>query len=265
MKILAAAVSAAAILLVGAASAGAQPPPGPAPDAPRERGGTPCANGNPTDLCDGNVVVVPEPPGVNCPAGGVKITIQRGRPDTVAVLQGRPGDDDDGRPNRPDETFYVCDGEPGPTGPAGPTGPIGPGGPGGPVGPIGPAGPAGPAGPPGVVGLPGPAGPPGPPGAADRVCRSSTRLGVRFFLPARFARLPIVRLVVRGPNTTAIRFNGVVRVRTARTGGRFVFVPMRARNCGRYIISVNGPAGLRPLVGAWTVTGRFGLTRQRLA
>ena len=60
----------------------------------------------------GGIVVTPEPPGTNCPAGGVKI---------VANSQ----------------TFFVCNGIPGVQGPTGPAGPQGPPGPPGPQGPPG--------------------------------------------------------------------------------------------------------------------------------
>lgn len=166
---------------------------------------TPCANGNPTDLCD-RVVVVTEPAGENCPNGGVKIIVIRGRDD-------REDSKDSDHPDPVDKVFYVCngaDGVPGPPGPAGPPGPPGPPGvtpvitvepagvncpaggvkivvPGagpddengrptdlvfyvcngvnGPVGPIGPAGPKGDTGAPGPQGLPGLPGSQGLPGA----------------------------------------------------------------------------------------------------
>jgi hypothetical protein len=91
------------------------------------------------------------------------------------------------------------------------------------------------------------------------------RLGVRFFLPPRLAVFGSLRLVIRGPNTTAIRFNGIIRVRTPANGkGKFVYIPLRDRNCGRYILTLNGPAGVAPVSGLWTITGRFGLTRKQL-
>ena len=143
---------------------------------------SPCAHGNPTDLCDSDgdkIVVVIEPPGDNCPAGGVKII----------VLAGHKTYKDGGQ-----NVFYVCNGEDGEPGPPGPPGPPGENGTGvdveieppgancptgglrvivindadttdddeiffvcnglvgetgapGPVGPVGPAGPTGPAGP----------------------------------------------------------------------------------------------------------------------
>ena len=42
---------------------------------------TPCANGNPTDLCD-RVEVVAEPAGLNCPNGGIKVIVVKGQRDT---------------------------------------------------------------------------------------------------------------------------------------------------------------------------------------
>ncbi len=75
-----------------------------------------------------------------------------------------------------------------------------------------------------------------------RARQSSVRLGLRFFLPARLAAsYRKVQLTIRGPNTTNVRFNGLVPVKTPKFGQgtrRFIFVPMRARNCGAYTLVV---------------------------
>jgi hypothetical protein len=88
---------------------------------------SPCAHGNPTDLCD-HVIVVTEEAGLNCPTGGIKIVIVHGAVDPTAVVRTartiHPPKDDPA-----DETFYVCNGlngVPGPPGPIGPPGPPGP-------------------------------------------------------------------------------------------------------------------------------------------
>jgi hypothetical protein len=105
----------------------------------------------PWDDCDddGNgIVVVTEPPGENCPNGGVKIIVLRDK-----------GHDDNTK-------YYVCNGEDGEPGPPGPEGPEGPQGPPGPPGEDGDDGAPGPTGPPGSDGAPGPTGPVGPSGPA---------------------------------------------------------------------------------------------------
>ena len=90
-------------------------------------------------------VITTEPPGANCPEGGVKITYGA-------------------------ETFYVCDGEEGPEGEEGEAGQDGEDGAPGATGPQGPQGPAGsdgaqgPKGDKGDTGATGPQGPQGPQG-----------------------------------------------------------------------------------------------------
>ena len=157
-----AAIVAATFVLALPAVAGAGPPQ------------DPCAH-NPTTLCGPDIDVFVEPPGANCPTGGVKI-----------VVSGK----------YKDRVFYVCngeDGEPGPIGPPGPPGPPGesptvevePAGPNCPAGGVkitvpdnddadsdpqvfyvcnGADGEPGPTGPPGSDGAPGPTGPTGPAG-----------------------------------------------------------------------------------------------------
>lgn len=209
----------------------------------------------PPDARDGDdkIIVTEEPPGENCSAGGIKVYIQHGKLDGQVqdpVLLGaepEPIIKPEPQEDPPDETFFICNGINGTNGTDGAPGPQGP------------------AGIPGVVGLTGPQGPQGLPGSPGRRCQSSVRLGVRFFLPARLGVFNRLRLAIRGPNSQRIRLNSIVRVRTpANGGGRFVFVPLRNRNCGRYILTLNGPSGVRPVAGLWTITGRFGLKRQPL-
>jgi hypothetical protein len=84
---------AAALVLAPAALASPQGSPEPR---------SPCAHGSPAGLCTSDgVVVVPEPPGSSCPAGGIKLTV---------------GD-------QPPQ--FVCNGVSGPQGPAGPQGTTG--------------------------------------------------------------------------------------------------------------------------------------------
>jgi len=112
-------IGAAAIagLLVPATAAATEKPP------PK----TPCAHGNPTDLCD-RVIVVEEAAGANCLLGGIKVIVVHGAldPDVIVTPTARthPPENDPA-----DETFYVCNGlngVPGPPGPVGPPGPPGP-------------------------------------------------------------------------------------------------------------------------------------------
>jgi hypothetical protein len=218
---------------------------------------------------DDQITVTTEPPGENCEAGGLKVVVEReGRkrppfepgpflnqipegavpesedPGVVAPVVKEPEEPKDPKPDfvpRPKpvpETFYVCNGLPGQDGPIGP------------IGPIGPAGPAGPS-----VTVP----------VQPKVCQSSTRIGVRLFLPSRLARFGVVRLAIAKVNGP-LRFNQNVRVRVSRsnpTGQRFVFVPIRNRNCGSYLVTV-GRGSIEPVVQIWQITGRFGLKRTTL-
>jgi hypothetical protein len=95
-----------------------------------------------------------------------------------------------------------------------------------------------------------------------KVCQSSTRIGVRLFLPPRLARFGVVRLQIAKVNGP-LRFNKNVRTRVPRdnpNGPVFVFVPLRARNCGSYLITV-GRGSVEPVIQIWKITGRFGLVR----
>lgn len=267
---------AAGCVALGALTFGAATSVANAPPAPRD----PCAH-NPTTLCDGhgklrdNIIISDEPAGPNCVNGGIKVVVINGRrdgdqvafPDQVIEPGAVPESEDPGvpitngegppppkvnpkpdfkpRPDPPDDTFFVCDGATGPAGPAGP---------------VGPAGPAGPAGPPGAVQLPG--GGIGIPTPTAKVCQSSTRIGVRMFLPPALGRFGVVRLTVQKVNGP-VRFSENVRVRVSRTnrnGPRFVFVPLRARNCGSYLVTASR-GGVEPLIQIWQITGRFGLKR----
>ena len=78
MKYLTGGLCAVLLCLIAPAVASANP----VPDNPPQ---SPCAHGNPTDLCD-HVVVIEEPPGLNCPNGGIKVIIVKGdRDDLVAT------------------------------------------------------------------------------------------------------------------------------------------------------------------------------------
>lgn len=248
MKTSVVATCAAIGLLAGATTVAADPPPGPQ---------DPCAH-NPTTLCDGNINITNEPPGENCETGGIKIVLQHGKkdgteePEPVQLAQGyepkEPEQPKTPKEDPPDETFFVCNGLPGPPGPPGPPGANGTNGANGSTPtPTTSASAAGTRS-----------------SSSPRKCFSSARLAVRFILPARLADFNSLRLVIRGPNTTKIRFNKIMLVRTAKNGKRFVFVPLRARNCGRYIVTLNGPANVKPLAGQWTITGGFGLKRRQI-
>jgi hypothetical protein len=219
---LAAALVVAALLAVAGVAAANEPQ-------------SPCANGNPTDLCDGHITVTVEPAGPNCQFGGIKVVVQHGRLDGSAPPALQEGNGPP--PDPPDSTTFVCNGGPGPAGPTGPPGP------------------------------------PGPPGATTIVtppvakrCGPSVRLRVRFLLPARFDGRR-VQLTIQGPSTTAVRFRGSVPVLTPRFGQgtqRFIYVPLRNRNCGVYLLRLHQDGAGPDLLGAWTITGLFGLNRQRI-
>ena len=88
-------VAALAVLMLVPTAALANPP---KPHDPQD----PCRH-NPTSLCDDDtIIVVEEPPGENCPAGGIKVTVIR---DGKHVEE--YGED------RVEEDFYVCNGETG--------------------------------------------------------------------------------------------------------------------------------------------------------
>jgi hypothetical protein len=207
----------------------------------------PCKH-NPTTLCGPDIDVFEEPPGPNCPTGGVKI-----------VVSGK----------YKDHVFYVCngeDGEPGPIGPPGPPGP--PGEPGeSPTVEVEPAGPncptggvritvpdnddegtdpqvfyvcngaPGPTGPGGADGPAGPQGPAGPPGATPRLPENvtciSNRVATWRVIVRRGVRVRNVRFSFEGVRTSAVR---------GRTpGGRVVYrvrVDMRGLPRGVYVARV---------------------------
>lgn len=268
-----------AILLIFAAMAMAGGPENSPSNGPRfnpcDPHGSPSSGPLLTDLrpirppfCDrDNVVVEDEEPGANCPNGGIKVTVVNGKrdgsdqpafPDQIAPGAVEPSEDPgqvttngEGppppkpeirvpKPDPADEVFFVCNGA---------------------TGPAGPAGPQGPQGPPGAVQLP--SGGTGiPTVGTPKVCQSSTRIGVRLFLPPRLARFGVVRLQIAKVNGP-LRFNKNVRTRVPRdnpNGPVFVFVPLRARNCGSYLITV-GRGSVEPVIQIWKITGRFGLVR----
>lgn len=75
------------------------------------------------------IQVVVEPPGANCPAGGIKVTV------TQNNMKHDEDDDHKVMINNPTpQVFFICNGVQGPVGPAGPAGPQGPPGPAGPAG-----------------------------------------------------------------------------------------------------------------------------------
>lgn len=171
----------------------------------------PCAHGNPTDLCGHeNVVVVVEPPGENCPNGGLKVTIVNGRPDADAGPRWH-------HPDPPDDVFFICNGEDGAPGANGAPGPQGPAGVPGPAGAIGPAGPQG---------------APGLPGRTPRTCRSR-RVTRWLLVQRRGTRITRFRATVEGKRV------GVRRSRT-RHGRvlRTVRVDLRGRPRDVYVARV---------------------------
>jgi hypothetical protein len=176
----------------------------------------------PRDRCDRDkgdaIVVEPEPEGVNCPAGGVKITVNYVKP---------PWEDKDKpEPSAPESgVFYVCNGLPGEDGPPGPPGPPGLPGVPGPVGTPGPAGADGTDGRDGLDGRDGAdgrdgtdgqdgedgaRGPRGPRGTTE-VCNSA-RVAFWRLVVRRAHRVRNVRITfegVRAPTRRGIRFGRV--------------------------------------------------------
>ena len=216
----------AAVALMLPASALANPPDNHHPQDP-------CKH-NPTSLCDNDtVIVVEEPAGENCPAGGIKVTVIR---DGGHVKEF--GED------RASEDFYVCNGEDGEDGEDG-----APGAPGLP-GADGPAGPPGPPGPPGADGQPG----------AGEACVNGRRLSP-LFLPIRrpwqaaFPRRGLVRVKINGD--TQVR-----RVLRTDSGRTYVRVVVRGLPCGVYPITVRS-TGRWPAKRIWIIRpdadSRFGV------
>jgi len=177
---------------------------------------------------DGDITVTNEPAGLNCQYGGVAITVQRGKKDAELTLQKKPK-----QPDPPDEIYYVCNGAPGDDG---------------------------------ATGAPGPIGEPGGPGTTPpvaRKCTTSVRQYGRVYLPKRLRGNEKLRLQLQGPNTTKMRFNKNVKVRTFADGSNpFVLVPLRNRNCGSYIVTVRSRNNaVAPVSELWTITGLYGLSR----
>jgi hypothetical protein len=185
---------------------------------------------------DGDITVANEPAGINCMYAGIRVDIQRGNKD-VMTQANKPKTPP--KPDPKDETFYVCNGAPGTNGSTGP------------------------------VGAPGPKGEPGGPGTVPvvRKCTTSVRTNARVYLPKPLRGNKKLRLVIQGPNTTNIRFNKNVLVHTLKDGNRpFVFVPLRNRNCGSYIITVRAPySSVKPVTELWNITGLYGLNRKRIS
>ena len=243
------------------------------------------------------ITVTAEPPGRNCPAGGIKVTVKDVQEISDFARQ-------DGRP----ETFFVCNGIdgmnglpglPGATGPAGPAGPQGPPGigvtvtvepaganctaggvkiaqdgetffvcnglnglpgavgPAGPAGPQGPAGPTGPAGPAGPQGPAGATGPAGPSGPAAPTCVNTRQSALLGPLPNRFKAGMRVGITSKGHT----QFGTVV---TGAGGHRFVNVQLIQLPCGVYPLVVR-PAPKRknfpPALRIWSLTGGNTLNR----
>ena len=164
----------------------------------------PCSDKQKGHYCDDKddrIIVTEEPPGFNCPAGGIKVVVNeksRGRDRTFYVCNGRDGTDgtsptidvepagvncpaggvvitvpDDDDADLLPERFYVCNGVDGEDGSNGAPGPAGPGGP------------PGAPGLPGAPGTPGPAGAPGPAGPGVSFC--SSRRTITITLPRSFS------------------------------------------------------------------------------
>ena len=184
----------------------------------------------------GGIVVTPEPPGANCPAGGVKI-----------VSNG--------------QTFFVCNGIPGVQGPVGPQGPAGPPGPPGPPGPQGPAGT-----PPTITVVQGP----GP----NQITITINGVPTVITIPVGVNPKPCVntrKSAILGP--LPHRFQGVKRVSVQVNGHRQVVPLSKNRTarlnltkvpCGVYPLVINdvpNTKAVTPVLRIWSLTGGNGLQR----
>ena len=188
---------------------------------------TPCAHGNPTDLCGGDIAVVAEPAGANCPTGGIKVTIAgkvffmcdgatgpSGPAASSVSVTAEPAGVNcasggikitvpNGAGAGDDETFYVCnglDGQPGAAGPAGP----GATGLALPAGAPAPAGPAGPQGAPGTTVV-----------VRPRSCVSRRVVTIR--LPKAYSNVKRVGALVAGKRRV-LRVNSRRQVRVSFVG-----------------------------------------------
>lgn len=181
----------------------------------------------------GNIVVTPEPPGTNCPAGGIKIVAN-------------------------DQTFFVCNGVPGVQGPTGPAGPTGPQGPPGPAGAPGQTptitvtqGPGANQititvnGVPTVITLPTTAG-------NLPTCVNTRKSAIMGPLPRQFTTGMRVKITTKGHS----------QFRTVRDG-RKVFVNTSNLPCGVYPIAVRSVSNpkLKPAWRIWSFTGGNTLNR----
>lgn len=181
----------------------------------------------------GGIVVTPEPPGTNCPAGGVKI-----------VSNG--------------QTFFVCNGIPGVQGPTGPAGPQGPPGPPGPQGP--------PGTPPTITVVQGPGpnqititinGVPTvitiPVGVNPKPCVNTRKSATLGPLPRRFQGVKRVSVQVNGHRQVV----PLSEKRTAKLN--LTRVP-----CGVFPLVINdvpNTKAVTPVLRIWSLTGGNGLQR----
>lgn len=241
----------AALALAAPALAGDSPPKHP----PKPQ---PC-KANPKHMCDSDeneIVVTAEPAGANCPAGGVKIVVVKGKPDEDAPPVAVPVVVPVATPDPADDVFFVCNGEPGPAGPPGPAGEPGPQGD---TGPQGDAGPQGDTGPAGDTGPQGDAGEPAatPPSSSSRACRS-TRGHAHMILPRRlYNGFRFVRVQIDGNGALARR------IRIDRFGRHWARVNMRGKRCNRHVVWAKRP-GVTPSVRLWVVTSPRNIARRTI-
>lgn len=245
-------------------------------DEPKHHPGTPCANGNPTDLCghgnDDQIIRVEiEDPGENCPAGGVVIIVSHKlAPEPKAVASGDPEPTTDPKPDpKPEppatveEFFFVCNGIDGTDGEDGPPGPPGPPGEDGAPGEPGADGAPGEPGPPGEPGAEGPEGPQGPSGdRADCVFPRNARMR----LPGRYQGLvgTRVRLVIAGDIQRPL-------IRESGSGRATIRVRTRGIECGTYPLVVRSIGGrtaegrrIRTVIRIWTLRESGRIVRENV-
>ena len=243
---------------------------------PHHHPGTPCQNGNPTDLCghgndDQIIRVEVEDPGGNCPAGGVVIIVShRLAPEPKAAAAGNPPPEPpkEEPPATVEEFFFVCngiDGEDGEPGPPGPPGPPGQDGADGAPGADGQDGADGAPGADGLPGEPGPQGDEGPRGPAGRVSDCVFPRNASMRLPGRYQGLvgTRVRVVIAGdiqrPTIRERAGRAVIRIRT------------RGLDCGTFPIVVCSIGGrtasgrrIRTAIRIWTLRESGRIVRENV-
>ena len=185
-------------------------------------------------------VISTEPPGANCPEGGVKITYGA---ETFYVCNGEEGEEgEEGEAGQDGE-----DGAPGAPGAPGATGPQGPQGPQGPAGSDGAQGPKGDKGDTGATGPQGPQGPQGKQGPAGKVKVTCKAKGKKVKCTVKY-----VHSNKRHHKRSHLRWRlmqGGHAVGHGATGAAGLQRALNRAPQGRYVLRIAGQGGRRIHVG----------------